>query len=112
MHVTSIAQLRIAIAKGPSSATFIPHLTMSKDHVRLLRLQAIGTSPPRSQASDAGIDQSFGIIRQELDALVSKVSIASEFRDELERKGALGCSYHLARNFLFLTACLSCLASG
>ena len=84
---------------------------MSKDHVRLLRLQAIGTSPPRSQASDEGIDPSFGVIRRELDALASKVSIASEVRDELERKGALGCSYRRARKSPILTACLSCLAS-
>ena len=70
---------------------------MSKDHVRLLRLQAIGTSLPRSQASDAGINQSFGVIRQELDALALRVSTASEVREELERKGMLGCSCHRAR---------------
>ena len=84
---------------------------MSKDHVRLLRLQAIGTSLPRSQASDETINQSLGVIRQELDALVLKVSIASEVRDELERKGALGCPYRRARQSTFLIARLSCLTS-
>ena len=82
---------------------------MSKDHVRLLRLQAIGTSLPRSQASDEGIGQSVGVIKQELDALALKLSIASEVGDDLERKGALGCSYHRARQIPFLIAYLSCL---